>query len=154
MKKYKPLLYSLLISLGAGALSFLLTGGAMDRYRTLRQPPLSPPGWLFPVVWTLLFLLMGAAAWLVWRSGRPVRRTALFVYGAQLLVNALWSPLFFGAQKYLAAFFWLVLLEILIGVTIFLFARADRRAALLMIPYFLWVLFAGYLNLGVWALNG
>lgn len=153
MKKYKPLIVSLLLSLGAGGLSALLTGGAMDQYGALRQPPLSPPGWVFPVVWTALFALMGVSAWLVWRSDCPGRARALAVYGAQLCANVVWSLLFFNGQKYLAAFFWLLLLEVLIGAMIALFARCDRRAATLQIPYFLWVLFAGYLNLGVWALN-
>lgn len=153
MKKYKFLIYSLLISLGSGGLSTLLAGGSMERYRALRQPPLSPPGWIFPVVWTILFILMGIAAWRIWKSDSPDRNAALWLYAAQLATNIIWTPLFFGAEMYLAAFFLLLFLEILIGLVIFRFSRIDRPAALLMVPYFVWVLFAGYLNLGVWALN-
>jgi len=153
MKKYKSLIYSLLISLGSGGLSTLLAGGSMERYRSLRQPPLSPPGWIFPVVWTILFILMGIAAWLIWGSDSPDKHAALWLYAAQLAANIIWTPLFFGAGMYLAAFFLLLFLELLIGLVIFQFSRIDRRAALLMVPYFVWVLFAGYLNLGVWALN-
>ena len=153
MAKYKSLIVSLLCALGVGGLSALLTSDSMGQYQQLAQPPLAPPGWLFPVVWTLLFILMGISAWLVWRSPARERRAALTVYAVQLAMNLGWSLLFFRAQLRLPAFFWLVALEILLGVMIALFARCDRRAALLQIPYFCWVLFAGYLYLGVWALN-
>lgn len=153
MIKHKSLIYSLIISLGAGGLASLLTGNTMEQYGKLRLPPLSPPGWVFPVVWTILFIMMGVASWLVSESESPIRRQALFFYGAQLVANVVWTLIFFGAQNYLAAFVWLILLEVLIFVTMLMFFKIDRRAGLLMVPYFLWVLFAGYLNLGVWALN-
>ena len=152
-KKYKALIGSLVISLGAGGLSALLTQSSMEKYAALRQPPLAPPGWVFPVVWTILFILMGVSAYWVWRSSAPARRAALTVYAVQLAANVAWSLLFFNAGAFLAAFFWLLALEALVGAMIVLFGRCDRRAGRLQIPYFLWVLFAGYLNLGIWALN-
>ncbi|MDR0287474.1 MAG: tryptophan-rich sensory protein [Clostridiales bacterium] len=152
--KWKPLLISLAISLGAGGLSALITGNSMKVYKTLNQPPLSPPGAVFPVVWTILFVLMGIAAYLVYKDGSGHgRKTALTFYGIQLLINILWSPIFFRWQAFLFAFFWLVLLWILIVITIVLFYKINKTSAYLMIPYLLWVTFAGYLNWGIYMLN-
>ena len=91
MVKLKPLLISLAISLGVGGLSALLTQGSMEQYGNLKQPPLSPPGWVFPVVWTVLFVLMGIAAYLVWMRDSTGRNGALALYGAQLFFNFFWS---------------------------------------------------------------
>ncbi len=142
------------IPLAAGALSALLAGG-MDIYKTINQPPLSPPGWVFPVVWTVLYLLMGEASYRVLVSGAEESkiRKALTVYGVQLLLNVLWSPLFFRFQWFLAAFVLLLALLFAIFITMRRFTAIDERAADLLIPYFLWVTFAGYLNLGVFLLN-
>ena len=142
------------IPLAAGGLSALLAGG-MDIYKTINQPPLSPPGWVFPVVWTVLYLLMGEASYRVLVSGAEESkiRKALTVYGVQLLLNVLWSPLFFRFQWFLAAFILLLVLLFAIFITMRRFTAIDERAADLLIPYFLWVTFAGYLNLGVFLLN-
>ena len=109
---WKTLAIALAIPLGVGGLSALVTRRAMDTFSHLNQPPLSPPAWLFPVVWTILFLLMGLASWLVYTSDAPdgVIRRALTVYGIQLGVNFLWSILFFNLGWYLFSFCWLVLL--------------------------------------------
>ena len=142
------------IPLAAGGLSAFLAGG-MDIYKTINQPPLSPPGWVFPVVWTVLYLLMGEASYRVLVSGAEESkiRKALTVYGVQLLLNVLWSPLFFRFQWFLAAFILLLALLFAIFITMRRFTAIDERAADLLIPYFLWVTFAGYLNLGVFLLN-
>ena len=142
------------IPLAVGGLSALLSGG-MDSYKIMNQPPLSPPGWVFPVVWTILYLLMGEASYRVLTSGEDTAlvRTALIAYGAQLALNLLWSPVFFGLQMYLLAFFVLIALWIAIFVTMRLFSGIDERAGTLLIPYLLWVSFAGYLNFGVFLLN-
>ncbi|MBO5952540.1 MAG: tryptophan-rich sensory protein [Oscillospiraceae bacterium] len=151
---WKRLIFCLALPLGVGALSALVSGG-MDTYGELNQPPLSPPGWVFPVVWTVLYLLMGYASYLVLESGadRAVIRRAWILYGLQLLANFIWSPLFFGAQLYLAALLWLVVLWVLIFLTIRAFSAINERAGDLLIPYILWVTFAAYLNLGVYLLN-
>ncbi len=152
---WKKLLICLGIPLAVGALSALISRGGMMDYGTLIQPPLSPPGWLFPVVWTVLYLLMGYASYLVLTSGvdsGQIRR-ALALYGAQLLLNFLWSPVFFGLQWRLVAFFVLIALWVLIYLTIRAFSKIDERAGDLLLPYLLWVTFAGYLNLGVYFLN-
>ncbi|MBR3640965.1 MAG: tryptophan-rich sensory protein [Oscillibacter sp.] len=153
-RKWSTLLVCLAVPLATGGLAALLTRDAMERFSSLNQPPLSPPAWLFPVVWTILYLLMGIASYLVFREPRSERpREALWLYGAQLVFNFLWSIVFFNLGWYLFAFLWLVCLWALILLTIGSFRRVSRTAARLLLPYLLWVTFAGYLNLGVWILN-
>ncbi|MDO5141439.1 MAG: TspO/MBR family protein [Eubacteriales bacterium] len=146
----------LLLPLAVGGLAAWLTKDSMEQFAALAQPPLSPPGWAFPVAWTLLYLLMGLASWLVHKASAPQadKKRALALYGVQLAVNFCWPLLFFRAGAYGTAFWWLVLLLALVLATMVAFGRIDRRAAYLLVPYVLWLLFAGYLNAGVWALNG
>ncbi len=150
----KKLILCLAIPLGVGGLSTLLSGG-MFNYQELNQPPLSPPGWLFPVVWTVLYLLMGYASYRVLTSDKDAQQVhnALVFYILQLLFNFLWPIVFFRWDAYLAAFIVLLVLWILIAVTIWKFNSIDERAGDLLLPYLLWVTFAGYLNLGVYLLN-
>lgn len=129
---------------GAAGISYLLTGRtAMEGYSQLRQPPLAPPGWVFPVVWSVLYTLMGVSAWMVWEKHSP---EALRPYGAQLILNVLWTPLFFRLRLYWAAFAVLCALWAAILWMVMAFSRVSRRAAALQLPYLLWVTFAGYLN--------
>lgn len=151
--QWKKLIISIAIPLLIGGLSALITMGSMEDFDSLNKPPLSPPGWLFPVVWTILFTLMGIASYLVYTSGNPDSKTALTVYGVQLLFNFFWSIIFFNLEMYLFAFIWLVVLWLLILVTTILFYRIRKPAGYLMIPYLIWVTFAGYLNLGIYILN-
>lgn len=148
------LLISIAVSEGAGALSALLSGAGMN-YETLNKPPLSPPGWVFGVVWPILYLLMAVAAWLVYRSdaSQKEKQSALLLYVLQLTANFLWSIAYFGLDLRLFAFFWLLLLIFLVVETTRAFSRINRTAGLLMIPYLLWLSFAAYLNLGTWWLN-
>lgn len=152
--RWKALTAALAIPLAAGGLSALLSGG-MDVYAELNRPPLSPPGWLFPVVWTLLYLMMGLASYRVCVLRYPVRerREALRLYALQLLVNALWPPLFFRFWLYWAAAVWLAVLTALVAMTLARFRRLDDLAGLLLWPYLLWCCFALYLNAGVALLN-
>ena len=151
---WKKFLICLAIPLATGGLATLLSGG-MDRYQVMNQPPLSPPGWIFPVVWTVLYLLMGYASYRIAESDVPKedRRKALIFYGIQLFLNFLWPIVFFGYQLYFAAFILLLVLWAFIYVTMYYFEQIDEPAELLLIPYLLWVTFAGYLNLGVALLN-
>ncbi len=152
--QWKKFIVCLAIPLAVGGLSALLTQNSMKTFGTLNQPPLAPPAWLFPVVWTLLYAMMGIASYLVVTCGQPYRaRTALWVYGAQLIFNFFWSILFFNLQAYWAAFVWLILLWLLIWLTTLLFYRLDQRAGYFMLPYLLWVTFAGYLNVAIAVLN-
>lgn len=152
---WKKLLLCLAIPLAVGGLSALISGGGMRAFEVMNQPPLSPPGWLFPVVWTILYLLMGYASYRVLTSGAEEQkiRRALTLYGAQLALNFLWSPVFFGLSLYLLAFFVLVALWVMIYLTMRAFSAIDEKAGDLLLPYILWVTFAGYLNLGVYLLN-
>ena len=151
--QWERLLVYLAIPLGVGALAGILTKDSMMQFSLLNRPPLSPPGWLFPVVWTVLFLLMGYASYLVSRSDSVQKRPALILYAIQLIVNFFWSIFFFNFEWYLFSFFWLVLLWVLILLTIRTFRCISPTAAILLIPYLLWVTFAGYLNLAIWLLN-
>ena len=151
---WKKLLLCLAIPLAVGGLAALLSGGMSD-YQVMNQPPLSPPGWIFPVVWSILYLLMGYASYRVLVSGAErtdIRRAWVF-YGIQLFLNFLWPILFFGFHWYFAAFLLLLLLWVFIYLTMHFFGQTDEIAENLLIPYLLWVTFAGYLNLGVALLN-
>ena len=153
-KKFKMRIISWVIPLAVGGLATLLSGGT-DLYQTINQPPLSPPGWVFPIVWTVLYGLMGEAAYRVLTSGadKGQIKKALIAYGVQLFLNFLWPLFFFGGQMYLTAFLLLIALWIAILITARWFSQIDETAGDLMLPYLLWVTFAGYLNLGVFLLN-
>lgn len=153
--KWKPLLIALALPLAVGGFSAFLTRDGMKAFASLRQPPLSPPSWLFPVVWTLLYLMMGYASYLIWVSGvsENRRERALTVYGLSLAANFLWPILFFTMQAWLPAFLLLLVLWILVGASMLLFGAIDPKAGKLLIPYLLWLTFAAYLNLAVWLLN-
>lgn len=153
---WKKLLICLAIPLGVGALAALLSRSGMDAYKTFEKPPLSPPGWLFPVVWTALYALMGWASYLVVQApaGKEEKQKALTLYGIQLALNFLWPLVFFRAQKLLAAFLVLIALWVAIFLTIRAFSKIKESAGDLLLPYLLWVSFAGYLNLGIYLLNG
>lgn len=153
-KNLKKRLICWAIPLAVGGLATLLSGG-MGSYRVMNQPPLSPPGWVFPIVWTVLYLLMGEASYRVLTSGKDKSeiKKALIAYGVQLFLNFLWPIVFFGGQMYLTAFFLLIALWVAIFITLRRFSNLDETAGDLLLPYLLWVTFAGYLNLGVFLLN-
>lgn len=156
MKNNKKLLaVCILIPLAVGVLSSVLSGGGMEQFGQMNQPPLSPPGWLFPVVWTILYVLMGIASYLVITSnvGDEEKYRALFAYGIQLAVNFLWPIFFFRFGWYFFSFLWLLLLWVLIFRTWDMFREISRPAGVLLVPYLLWVTFAGYLNLAISLIN-
>ena len=140
-------------ALAIGVLSAIFAGGKMEEYAALRQPPLAPPGWLCPVVWTALYILMGISAARVWKTGSAERGDTLFLYGTQLIVNLLWTIFFFGFGARLLAFFWLLFLLLLVAVMTARFRQLDAPAAKMQIPYVVWLVFAAYLNFGVYLLN-
>ncbi len=149
----KALIISLLISLGIGTLSSFLTQSSMSEYNKLIKPALSPPSIVFAVVWSILFALMGISAYLIYMSHSKYKDIALKIYGVQLIVNFFWSIIFFNLQMPLFAFIWLLLLILLVIVMIFYFYKVTKWAAYLQIPYLLWIIFAGYLNLMIYLLN-
>lgn len=150
--QWKKLFICIAIPLIVGAVSALLSSDQMATFNSLQKPALSPPGWLFPVVWTILYILMGIASYFVWTSDKP-NQVALIVYIIQLFFNFFWSIIFFNFELYLFAFVWLVILWLLILTTTILFYQIVKISGYLMIPYLLWVTFAGYLNLSIYLLN-
>lgn len=149
---WKALSISLILSLGIGVAAGFLTADSMQQYATLYKPPLSPPGWVFPLVWTVLYILMGIAAYLIYVSDTAdaeQKKAVLKTYSVQLFVNFGWSILFFGFQTYFLAFIWLILLWYLIYKMIQGFCEINPAAGYLLLPYLLWVTFAGYLNLAI-----
>jgi tryptophan-rich sensory protein len=144
----------LLLSFAAAAIGAIASANAGEFYALLIRPDWAPPGWLFAPVWSVLYFLMGLAAWLVWRShGFKAGRTALVLFIMQLAANALWTWLFFAWRQGAAAFVEIVLLWALIVAMIMSFRRLSVLAALLMLPYLAWVTFATALTLAVWQLN-
>ena len=157
MKKsqWKTYAFWIVLTEAVGALSGWLTREGTELYQSsIVQPPLSPPGIVFPIVWTILYALMGIGAARVYLSpASGTRSQALLRYAVQLAFNFFWSIIFFNFQTFGLAFLWLAALWVLIVRMILSFRKADPLAAWLQLPYLLWVTFAGYLNLGVWLLN-
>ena len=151
--KRKIFIISLLIPLATGGLSGFLTRNAMNLYGTLNQPPLSPPSWLFPVVWTILYILMGISSYKIYLSGSPKTFDALLLYGLQLVLNFIWPLVFFIGENHLIAFIILVLLWYVVLQMIQSFYDILPLAGLLQIPYLIWLTFAGYLNLMIYFIN-
>ena len=149
------LIKSIALPLLVGAVAGLLTRNAMQDFQMLTKPPLSPPGWLFPVVWTILYTLMGISAYIIRISDASYEQIddALMIYRYQLIVNFLWSIFFFNFKWYFFSFIWILLLWVLIILMIRSFSKISKTAAFLNIPYLLWVTFAAYLNFGIWWLN-
>ena len=151
----RQLITSIVLPLAVGAIAGLLTRNAMMEFAVLNKPPLSPPAWLFPAVWTILYILMGISAYLVKTSDATPeeKSSALTLYYYQLIVNFLWPVFFFHFQWYLFSFLWLLLLWVLVIRMIRQFDSISKIAAYLNLPYLLWLTFAAYLNFGIWWLN-
>jgi len=150
------LIITIMISELAGIIGSVFTIPSIPAwYATLVKPVLNPPAWVFGPVWTTLFALMGASAFLVWRKGwnRKDVKIALGIFIVQLVLNTLWSIIFFGLHNPGAAFIEIIFLWLTILATIIAFARISKKAAWLLLPYILWVSFAAYLNYAIWILN-
>lgn len=152
-KKFLSFFLPLFFTLAIGGLSALLVGERFAIYDSVVQPPFAPPAGVFPVVWTILYLLTGAAAGLVQLAGGAARENALLLYWCQLTANFIWPILFFTMEAFFAAFLWVLLLDLLIVLTIVHFGKIRAAFAVLMLPYLLWALFATYLSFGIWVLN-
>ena len=150
-RNIEPLIIALLIPLAVGAVSSLLSGTMMAP--TFIQPSFRPPGYLFPIVWSILYILMGISSYFVYTSDSPAKPAALLVYAIQLVFNFFWTILFFRFSLYGLAFLWLLALIGLIAIMIYLFSKIGPAAAYLQLPYLLWCLFAAYLNFAVYMLN-
>jgi len=154
-KKWKPYLFWILLAEGVGLLAGLLTREATMIYaNTIQKPPLAPPAIVFPIVWTILYALMGIGAARVATSpNRTEDNVSLNLFIIQLIINFFWSFFFFNAQAFGFAAIWLVLLWVLVLLMIISFWKVDRLAAWLQIPYLIWLTFAAYLNFAVYLLN-
>ena len=150
MKKYKKLIIYILIPLIVGFIGNLI-GGSTDIYEKIKTPSFAPPGFLFPIVWTILYILMGISSYMI--SKEKNSNTAITVYFVQLGINALWSLFFFRLNWFLFSALWLVLLLCLIVYMIYEFKKLNKTAAYLQIPYSLWVIFALILNSTIYILN-
>ena len=154
-KTWKIYAFWIILAEAVGALSGWLTRDGMKAYtETIAQPPLSPPSWIFPIVWTILYALMGIGAARVSLAPKSKERSlGLNLFIIQLIVNFFWSPIFFNAQAFGTALLWLILLWLLVLAMILVFRKVDKSAGNIQIPYLLWLTFAAYLNYGVWQLN-
>lgn len=150
----KSFIKNLAIPLLIGALAGFLTNSDVKEFMaTAKQPFFAPPGWIFPVVWTILYALMGFAAYIIENTSSPRKSKALTLYYIQLFFNFVWSFIFFSANNYLFAFAWIIILWLLIIATILEFKMIKTRAAYILIPYLIWVTFAAVLNFSVYLLN-
>ena len=153
LKKYKPYLKSIALPLAVGAVSAFITMKGMPYYQMQEKPFFTPPNIVFPIIWTILYTLMGISAARIRQSNDPDKAMALKTYLLQLGVNFFWSVFFFGLHRYFLAFLWLLLLIFLVIRMIKEFADVDIKAAKLQIPYLIWCCFAAVLNFSVWWLN-
>ena len=154
MKKIdiKKLIFYILITLLIGGLPsiFVIKN---DTYDTLNKPQFSPPPILFPIVWTILFILMGISIYRVMVSDNSSKKEGKLIYFIQLIVNALWTVIFFGLNEYFLAFLWILMLILLVVTMLIVFSKIDKISTYINIPYLIWLLFACYLNFGIFVLN-
>lgn len=149
------------VPLGGGLIISLFTRDAMSKFSSFNQPPLAPPAWLFPVAWTILYVLMGLASYFIWKKGydskkaaaRSASKTTLIIYAIQLVFNFVWTPLFFSLGWYWPAFIWLMVMWVLIIVLMVRTYKISRPAFWMLLPYIIWCTFAAYLNCGIAILN-
>ena len=157
MQKIKVYIMSIAIALAVGGLSALLTKDSMDIYGSIVKPPLSPPAIVFPIVWTILFILMGISSAIIYLKGKANSDVniadAMFLYILNLIVNFSWSIIFFNFRMFLLSFICIIILWLIIIAMIVAFGKVSKLSAYLQIPYLLWVTFAGYLNLAIYLLN-
>ena len=149
----KKFIISLAIPLLTGGLSALITRNNMDIYSKIVSPPLSPPAVVFPIVWTVLYALMGISLYLIWNSNNRHKNTAIILFFVQLFLNFIWSPIFFNNQWFLVSFIVLAFLWVATLLMIITFYNILKFAGLLQIPYLIWLTFAAYLNFAIYLLN-
>lgn len=158
-KKFFTIAIFIIIPVAAGMISAAITGDAMSKFGEFNQPPLAPPAWLFPVAWTILYILMGVASYFIFaykpekKADKNRRTAALVLYFLQLAFNFAWSPIFFVAENFSLALYWLLIMWFMLMVVMFLVRERSLPAMWCLLPYALWCLFAMYLNIGILLLN-
>lgn len=149
----KTFIIAIAIPLVVGFISGIISMGGMKEFNSLVKPPLAPPAFLFPVVWTILYILMGYSSYLIYEENDLHTECCLKIYFLNLFVNFLWSPIFFGLNLRLFSLIWLIILDVVVAYMILCFFKVNKKAAYLQIPYMVWCLFATYLNLMFYLLN-
>ena len=151
MSKFKLYLKEILVPVVLGGIVGFIISGSMD-YNNLAQPPLAPPGWLFPVVWTILYILMGVSYGIL-KEQNLIDEKINQIYFTQLFVNLLWPIFFFVLKWRLFSIMWIILLAIFVAIMIYRFYQKNKVSGLLQIPYLIWTVYATYLNIGIYLLN-
>lgn len=149
----KKLIFYIVITILIGALPSVFVFKDMSIYNELNKPPLSPPSIVFPIAWTILYILMGISIYRIMMSENINKDEARLIYFIQLITNAVWTPIFFGAKEYFLAFLWIVMLIVFVVAMIIKFFKIDKLSAYLQIPYLIWLIFASYLNFNIFVLN-
>ena len=151
--KWKALIINIAVPLLTGAIASLISREGFKEYGNVVQPALSPPGWLFPIVWTILYILMGISTYLIYEKDKTINKPSLILYAIQLAINFIWPVFFFGFKAYLFSFILLIVLTLFVVTMIIFFYKENKLSGLIQIPYLLWLIFASYLNLSVFILN-
>lgn len=153
--KWRSFAVNLAIPLAIGGIATYLTKDNMVMFDYINKPPLSPPQWLFPIAWTVLYILMGIAAYFVYNARMPntQKSRALLLYSVQLILNFVWPLIFFNGENFLFALAWLIAMLIFVIASTIAFFGVDKKAGALMLPYVIWTAFATYLNYGIYILN-
>ena len=152
MKKIKVLIISIIIPILVGVIGNLL-GNADMGFDLVKKPSFNPPGIIFPIVWTILYILMGISSYIVYTSDSKYKNSALRIYALQLIVNMLWTFFFFNLKWYLFSFLWIILLIVLVIIMIYRFIKINKISGYIQIPYLLWLIFASILNFSIFILN-
>lgn len=150
---FKKLFKYIFITLLIGGVPSIFVYRNIESYKLLNKPPLSPPSIVFPIVWTIIFILLGTSIYRVMNADSSKKEEAKLIYFIQLIVNALWTPIFFGLKEYFLAFLWIIMLILLVVTMLITFFKIDKISFYLNIPYIIWLLFASYLNFGIFVLN-
>lgn len=150
---FKKLFFYIITTILIGTVPSIFTFKSMGIYNELNRPPLSPPSILFPIVWTILYILMGISIYIIVKKNPKDVSEAKLIYYVALVTNALWTPIFFGFKEYFLAFLWIIMLIVFVSAMIIKFYKIDKTSASLQIPYLIWLLFAAYLNFGIVVLN-
>lgn len=152
MKSIKTLIISIIIPIAVGIIGSLLGNSSM-RFESINKPSFTPPGIIFPIVWTILYILMGISSYLIYISSNKDKTNSLRIYALQLIVNMLWTFFFFNLKWYLFSFIWIILLIVMVSTMIYKFFKINKTAGYLQIPYLIWLIFAAILNFSIYILN-
>lgn len=155
MKKIdiKKLLFYIFITFLIGITPSIFIFRSIDLYNYINKPLFSPPSIIFPIVWTILYIIMGISIYMIMESKKEGKKNARLIYYIQLISNALWTPIFFGLREYFLAFLWILMIIVFVIIMILSFYKINKISAYLQIPYLLWLIFASYINFYVFVLN-